>query len=174
MNIQHTMAGLVVGLILGVGLTATAQDEKNALGEVVMSEGLAATRQAPDGDTQVGILAEGKEAFLGKLRVRPNGSIKKHSDPSEQYLYILRGSGTLTIDGTEYGVEPKMTIFVEPGAEMSFQNDDGLFEALQVYAPPEAANKYSKWETGVSPFKPQPTRGESQGSGSSGGGSVSF
>lgn len=154
MDYRQLAAGIVIGLIFGVGVTSVmAQNEKDSRGEVVISEGLAATRDAPTGKSQITIMAEGENAFMGKLRVKPGAVIPPHEDSTEEYLYVLEGSGTLTINGTDYDVGPKTGVYMPAGAKVTFQNNDALFEAVQLFAGPKPANKYSKWETGASPWK---------------------
>lgn len=166
-------AGVVIGLFLGVGVTSVmAQDDKNERGEVVIEEELASTRNAPEADAQVSIMAEGDNAFMGKVRFKPGATVAEHTDESEEYLYVLSGTGTLTVNGTEYGLKPNTAVYMPAGARVSFENDDKLFEAVQVFAGPGPANKYSKWETGASMWKPQRGTRSRDGSESSGDGAT--
>lgn len=160
MQYKQLIIGLIVGLGLGAGISVgVAQDGKNDRPEVVMRDGLAPTRAAPSGDAQITILAEGEKAFMGKLRVAPGASLPEHTDESEEYLYVLEGTGTIKINGTDYEVKPQTGIFMPAGAKVSYENGDRVMTAIQTFAGPEAANKYSKWETGQEPLSNTPTRG---------------
>lgn len=163
--------GLAIGLLLGVTTTTViAQQTDRQTGEqpqadndkpeVVMSEGLAPTRNSPDGNAQILSLAEGDNAFVGKLSVAPGASLPEHTDDAEEYLYVLRGKGTITINGNEYDVQPRTIIYIPPGAKTTYKNDSQKLVALQVFAGPEPADKYTKWNVGGSPIQSgQPNRG---------------
>ena len=166
MDYRQLAMGLVLGLMLGAGVsTVIAQDQQNERPEVVMREGLAPTRAAPNGEAQITLLAEGEKAFMGKLRVKPGAELPEHQDDSEEYLYVLKGKGKLTIDGTEYQAKPQSGIFIPAGSKVTFENGDRVFEALQFFAPTDSANKYSKWETGKVPMKDKSRGGNRRGRG---------
>lgn len=153
MNYRQLVIGLIVGLAFGsVATVVLAQSEENTRPEIVMREGLAPTREAPNGKAQMTLYAEGDNAFLGKLRLKPGASVPEHEDESEEYLYVVRGSGTLTINGQEYQVKPHTGVYLPSGATVSFQNDGQVFEAVQMFAPADSANKYKDWATGSSPM----------------------
>lgn len=154
MDAKQLTIGVVFGLVLGASVSAViAQDDSNERPEVVMREGLAPTRAAPNGDTQITLFAEGDKAFMGKLRVSPGATIPEHEDESEEFLYVIQGEGTLTINGTEYEVKPNTGIFIPDGAKAKYENGDRVLEAVQFFAPTDSANKYTEWETGQMPMK---------------------
>jgi len=141
--------GLFIGLLFGTSITGVlAQNNANERPEVVMPEGLAPTRAASNGNAQITPYAEGDKAVMGVLRLKPGAEIPEHEDESEEYLYVLQGTGTITVDGTDYDVEPNTGIYLPAGATVTYNNGDGVFKAVQFFAPPESANKYSEWETG--------------------------
>jgi len=163
MHVREIAIGLVLGLGLGAGIsTVSAQDDVNERPETVVREGLAPTRQAPEGNVQATLYAEGENAFLGKLRVRGGETIPEHRDESEEYLYVLKGEGTLTVDGTEYDLKPHTGVYLPSGSKVKFENGDRTFEAVQMLAPPNSANAYSDWETGQQPMEPGSGESEKQ------------
>jgi len=91
------------------------------------------------------LLARGENAFLGKLEMAPGGEVPLHRDPTEEYIHILEGGGTFTIDGQVHAVGPGTTIYMPPDAEVAFKNGDARLVAIQVFAGPGPAAKYEAW-----------------------------
>jgi len=73
------------------------------------------------------------------------GEVPEHSDPTEEYIHILAGGGVFTIDGEVHQVGPGSTIYMPPGALVSFKNGDVPLVAIQVFAGPGPAAKYDAW-----------------------------
>lgn len=103
-------------------------------------------RQKGGGAAQIWALARGQNAFLGKLEMAPGGKVPEHRDPTEEYIHILSGAGKFTIDGQSHEVGPGTTIYMPPGALVSFENGAEPLVAIQVFAGPEPAAKYDAWE----------------------------
>jgi quercetin dioxygenase-like cupin family protein len=103
-------------------------------------------RQKGGGAAQIWALARGQNAFLGKLEMAPGGKVPEHRDPTEEYIHILSGAGKFTIDGQSHEVGPGTTIYMPPGALVSFENGAEPLVAIQVFAGPEPAGKYDAWE----------------------------
>lgn len=61
-------------------------------------------RQKGNGQAQVWALARGRNAFVGKLELAPDGKVPEHRDPTEEYIHILEGGGTFTIDDRVFAV----------------------------------------------------------------------
>lgn len=103
-------------------------------------------------------LARGNNAYLGMLRLEPGAAIPEHADPTEEYIHILEGSATMTIDGASHTVTAGTTIFMPAGARVSAQNGDAPLIAMQVFAGPEPAAKYDAWKPGAMwPVTGEPT-----------------
>ena len=102
------------------------------------------------GAADIYLLARGDNAFLGKLEMAPGGEVPLHRDPTEEYIHILEGGGTFTIDGEAHAVGAGATIYMPPNAEVSFKNGDARLVAIQVFAGPGPAAKYDAW-TPVTP-----------------------
>ncbi|WAS93252.1 cupin domain-containing protein [Nannocystis punicea] len=103
-------------------------------------------RQKGGGAAQIWALARGRNAFVGKLEMAPGGKVPEHRDPTEEYIHILSGAGKFTIDGQSHEVGPGTTIYMPPGALVSFENGPETLVAIQVFAGPEPAAKYDAWE----------------------------
>jgi quercetin dioxygenase-like cupin family protein len=103
-------------------------------------------RQKGGGAAHIYALARGQNAFLGKLEMAPGGKVPEHRDPTEEYIHILSGGGKFTIDGEAHEVGPGTTIYMPPGALVSFENGPEPLVAIQVFAGPEPAGKYEAWE----------------------------
>ena len=91
------------------------------------------------------VLARGENAFVGKLEMAPGGEVPEHRDPTEEYIHILEGGGLFKIDGQAHQVGPGSTIYMPPGALVSFKNGDARLVAIQVFAGPGPAAKYDAW-----------------------------
>jgi quercetin dioxygenase-like cupin family protein len=107
----------------------------------------AATRVAPSGTASVQLLARGENAFLGKLTLQPGAAVPLHRDATEEYIHVLRGGGTMTIDGQTHAVHVGDTVYMPARAEVSFTNGDAVSEVLQVFAGPAPAAKYEGWKS---------------------------
>jgi quercetin dioxygenase-like cupin family protein len=82
---------------------------------------------------------------VGRLVIAPGSSIADHRDATEEYIHVLSGTGTVTIDGQTYDVGPGTTVFMPASATVAFQNASEPLVALQVFAGPESAAKYDAW-----------------------------
>ncbi len=103
-------------------------------------------RKAPKGVADIWMLARGQNAFLGKLELAAGGAVPEHRDPTEEYLHVLEGGGTLKIDDVEYTLEAGSTVFMPANAKVSYQNGDARLVAIQVFAGPGPAAKYDSWK----------------------------
>ena len=78
--------------------------------------------------------------------MNPNGRVPKHRDATEEFIYVLEGNGTITIDGVAYPVRPGTSIYMPAKAEVSFRGGAGPLVAVQVFAGPAPAAKYAAWK----------------------------
>jgi quercetin dioxygenase-like cupin family protein len=115
-----------------------------ALAEVVALEA-APRASSPNGAATITHLARGRNAYLGKLEMDPGGVVPTHRDPTEEFIHVLEGRGTMTIEGREHAIEPGTTIYMPAGVEVAYQNGDERLVAIQVFAGPEPAAKYEAW-----------------------------
>jgi len=114
-----------------------------APGVVTMDQG--EHRRAPSGKAGITKLARGHNAFMGLLELDPKVKVPEHQDQTEEYIYVIQGHGTITIDGVETEVEAGSVIFMPAHAKVSYQNGDQTFVGVQVFAGPDPASKYEKW-----------------------------
>ena len=101
---------------------------------------------APSNKANVRVLAHGSNAFIGHLRMDPGASVPEHRDVSEEYIYVLQGSGTITIDGKDHQLAPGMTVFMPSNAKVGYKNGPKEMVAIQVFAGTESAKKYDAWK----------------------------
>lgn len=111
----------------------------------------AQVQKAPHGKAEITHLAQGKNAYVGRLHLAAHAKVPEHADATEEYLYILEGSGTVTIDGKVSAVAPGTTIYMAAGARVSYVNGPKPLIAIQIFAGPAPANKYQNW-TGSAPL----------------------
>lgn len=102
-------------------------------------------RRAPNDSATVTMLAQGNNAFVARLEMEPGAAVPEHQDSTEEYIHILSGDGSITIDGQSHAVATGTTIYMPAGATVSFQNGDAPLSAIQVFAGPEPAKKYDAW-----------------------------
>ena len=100
---------------------------------------------APSGKAAVRLLAQGSNAFLGELSMDAGAAVPEHADTTEEYIHVLEGGGTMTIDGQVHTISAGTTVFMPAGATVSYQNGDAPLRALQVFAGPAPASKYDAW-----------------------------
>ena len=155
-----TLCSLALTLIFPLAFFSTPQTEGSLLSEAAAAESEAiATIQnintvkalAPSTQkAQIKRLALGKNAFIGELSIQPGARVPVHRDPTEEYLYVLSGGGTMTLNGTVHTVKEGDVIYMPAGAEVSFVNGNTVTRVLQVFAGPSPASKYDGW-TSVTP-----------------------
>ncbi len=105
----------------------------------------AETRVAPPGSASVRLLARGHNAFVARLEMDAGAAVPEHQDADEEYIVVVEGGGTITIDGVATDIGPGTTIFMPAGATVSYRNGPEPMVALQVFAGPGSAAKYDRW-----------------------------
>ena len=127
--------------------TAYAESPKTStsLEPTVVDLTQAPERQVPSGKARIKILAQGQKAFVGQLWLAAGASVPLHKDASEEYIYVVSGSGQITINGKASIIGPGTMVFMPAHAEVSFKNGDSPLIAIQIFAGPESAKKYEKW-----------------------------
>jgi quercetin dioxygenase-like cupin family protein len=103
-------------------------------------------KTAPSGQSVVTLLAQGQNAFLGKMEMQPHAKVPENEDSTEEYIHVLSGHGVMTMNGERYEIQPGTTIYMPAHARVSFENGDEPLTAIQVFAGPEPAQKYSAWK----------------------------
>ncbi len=133
-----------LGLAAGLALAGAALA---AGGGATVTHLADAERRGPgNGNAEIATLARGQEAFIGRLTMAAGGAVGEHQDATEEYIHVLSGDGTLTIDGVAHELTAGSTAFMPAGATVTYQNGAQELVALQVFAGPESADKYQKWE----------------------------
>jgi quercetin dioxygenase-like cupin family protein len=111
----------------------------------VRSAEAAPRKTSPNGKSTIQLLAQGTNAFVGKLEMAAGAAVPEHQDPTEEYIHVLSGHGTLTMDGKPYEIGPGTTILMPAHSTVSYQNGDEPLVAIQVFAGPGPAAKYDGW-----------------------------
>ena len=86
-----------------------------------------------------------KSLFMSVLKVPAGGKVPEHRDPTEEYLYVLKGTGTLWIDDVEMKIKSNSVVYMPANAKVRFQADAQPVEVLQVFAPSGPEKKYKSW-----------------------------
>jgi quercetin dioxygenase-like cupin family protein len=125
---------------------AAAPQAAPAPSEEVRASEAAPKRTSPSGKAFITLLARGQNAFVGKLEMLPGAAVPEHQDPTEEYIHVLAGHGTMIMNGKTYEIAPGTTIFMPAFATVSYQNGDQPMVAIQVFAGPSPADKYESWK----------------------------
>jgi quercetin dioxygenase-like cupin family protein len=149
---------LIVGIALGACATAasTSQAEAPAVdantpaspsdpASTVVPLAEAPRHVAPPGTATITHLARGLNAYVGKLEMDGGGAVPEHRDATEEFIHVLSGGGTITIDGTSHLIEAGTTIYMPAEALVSYENGPEPMTAIQVFAGPAPAAKYDGW-----------------------------
>ncbi len=103
-------------------------------------------REVGGGKAAVRLLAQGRNAFVGRLELAAGGKVPEHRDATEEFIHVLQGNGAMWIDDREYAVKTGTTVYMPAGAKVRFSNGPARLVALQVFAGPAPAAKYDKWQ----------------------------
>ncbi len=133
-----------LGFSLGAAFVHAQKPPERPAGRVADGRSLC-TRTAPHGKAWVTPFVEGDNAWLGKLELAAGAKVPEHQDPTEEYIHVLSGHGTMRIDGKTTKVGPGDTIYMPAHARVSFDNGLENLVALQVFAGPGPAAKYQAW-----------------------------
>ena len=99
------------------------------------------------GKAKASKLVQGNNAYVGLIELEPGASVPLHRDTTEEYLYLLNGKGTITIDGESFDIETGSTVFMPKNSEVSYKNSkDKISRFVQIFAGPEPGSKYKSWE----------------------------
>lgn len=132
---------LLVALSFGVAHAAPEAPPTSGVRPLAQTQ----KQKTPNGAARIAHLAEGRNAYVGKLTLAPGFTVPEHADATEEYLHILQGGGTITIDGKAQPVKAGDTIYMAAGATVSFVNGPEPLVAIQVFAGPAPAKKYANW-----------------------------
>lgn len=148
-TVSIALASFVLGACAAAAVGSTAAPATTALPAIaragVLHVDAAERRRSPNGTGTITVLARGQNAFLGKLEMAAGAAVPEHRDATEEYIVVLQGGGTITIDGDAQAVAAGDTIYMPADALVSFHNGDSPLVALQVFAGPEPARKYEAW-----------------------------
>lgn len=132
------MRRVLFGFVLGVSSSVAASPLVNTLDQSVL-------RVAPSGKASVTEWARGEKAWLGLLTLDAGAAVPEHHDLTEEYIHVLEGTGTLTMDGVDHQLAPGTSVVMPAGATVRYQNGPQKLVAVQVFAGPESADKYAGW-----------------------------
>jgi quercetin dioxygenase-like cupin family protein len=136
-------------LLVFAGLPAQADDQVPPA-HTVIHYSVAPTRAVPSGKAKLMRLAgkeEGaKQAFFAVLELAPGAKVPVHRDATEEYIYMLQGTGEITIDGTTHSVKEGTGVFMPANAEVSFvATGQETVRVVQFFAGQGPEAKYDGW-----------------------------
>ena len=148
---MKTQVAALCGFLAGISVTLVAFDGVKARAsqvQVVKRSSLNAVHVG-QGKAHAWPLVRGEQAFVGVLELAAGGAVPEHRDPTEEYLYVMEGSGTISINDKMYEIGPGHAIYMPAKAKVSFQNGAKKLVVVQVFAKPGPEAKYKKWKAGV-------------------------
>ena len=87
-----------------------------------------------------------KNAFFAVLEIVPGAKVPVHRDATEEYIYMLQGTGKITIDGVEHDVGKGHGIFMPANAQVSFEaTGTETVRVVQFFAGQGPEAKYDAW-----------------------------
>jgi quercetin dioxygenase-like cupin family protein len=141
---RMTLISFAAGILIGTVATAASGSK----GQVIRN---AASKTAPSGKAKaIPLIHKGmgaESAYMGLLEMEAGTKVPVHRDPTEEYIYVLAGGGTVTIDGEAHIAYQGDAIFMPANAEVSFvSSEKGETHVLQVFAPGGPESKYDSWK----------------------------
>jgi len=138
-------------LVLTLLSPTAAADDPTPPAHTVIKDTAAPARAVPSGKAKVMRLAgkeEGaKNAFFAVLEIAPGAKVAVHRDATEEYIYMLQGTGRITIDGVQHEVGPGFGVFMPANAEVSFEaTGTQTVRVLQFFAGQGPEAKYDTWK----------------------------
>jgi quercetin dioxygenase-like cupin family protein len=139
-----------IALTLAVLLSSAQAQQAQPAAHTVVHVSEAPTRSVPSGKASVMRIAGKQEgaqsAFFAVLELVPGAKVPLHRDATEEYIYIVAGTGKITIDGTVHELRPGSGVFMPAGAEVSFVvTGQETLRAVQVFAGQGPEAKYDAW-----------------------------
>lgn len=92
------------------------------------------------------ILVEGAPhvASVGLIEMDAGAQVPTHAhDQETELLYVLGGSGTMTVDGVDMPIGPSTVVQIPPATPHSFVAAEAV-TAIQIYAPPGPEQRFKK------------------------------
>ena len=139
------LAALAFALSATGGELPAAAGPGNPVYTLDLDDEGAGWKVSPSGQTRMLKMAEGKNAFFALLMLEPGAAIPFHRDSTEEYLLIMEGGGTLTMDGQAYTLKEGSVVYMHPNAEVAYLNGSRETFGFQIFAGPEPASKYATW-----------------------------
>ncbi len=139
----------VFAFVLGACAATAVQTQQRASAQrapTVVSLKEAPKAAAPNDKAFIQHLAKGDNAYLGRLEMEPGAQVPEHRDATEEYIHVLAGQGTITIDDRAYELKAGSTVYMPANAKVRYQNGAERMVAIQVFAGPAPSAKYEKWK----------------------------
>lgn len=154
------LAAALLASLWAISATSAALAQERPVEDYVLEPAEREVFVSPDGLVEVALMlnaqtAPGVPAALSLVVVHPGGSAPEHTHAeSAELLYVLDGSGQLTLGGQSHAVSAGQALYLPAGVPHSMTNDgDVPLRALQVYVAPGPEARFRDW----TPMAPTPT-----------------
>lgn len=108
---------------------------------------------SPDKKVDVEILIEkdnnhDPQSYVGRVILKPGTKIGKHIHKmSDEYLYFIKGTGVISIEGEEHQVKDGSTFYIPLGMKHSYTNTSKKTAvAIQFYTPAGPEQRFKVWK----------------------------
>ena len=87
-----------------------------------------------------------QNAFFAVLELSVGAKVPVHRDATEEYIYVLQGTGQITIDGSVHTLSAGAGVFMPANAEVSFvATGTEPVKVIQFFAGQGPEAKYASW-----------------------------
>lgn len=154
-KLAHCAAAALVGAAVALMAPAVVAEGEQLVAEVVQGHE-APVKVADGGEARIVPMARGRVGHLGELRLEAGAELDPEPRDEEHYLYGLRGSAVINVDGHRYLVGPRTGVYVPAGADVRWANGADEFVAIQVLAGSSPVEGFDDWNAEDEEAWPRP------------------
>lgn len=157
MNVQitHWFVAALIGAGAALIASTVLAEDRDLVAEVVHGHD-APVKVADDGDARVVAMARGTTGHLAEFRLDPGADFEPAVRQQEVYLYALRGSAVINVQGRRHLIGPRTGVYVPAGAEVRWTNGSEEFVAVQALSGNGSVEAFEDWRVDEPSDWPRP------------------